>query len=50
MVQLMNVSLIGPLSSSPPRVQLDARIAIVSVPEEAANAEVSFHRPYLLFN
>ncbi|XP_053084899.1 adhesion G-protein coupled receptor V1 isoform X1 [Pangasianodon hypophthalmus] len=41
-VQLMNVSLIGPLLSSPPRVQLDARIAVVSVPEEAANAEVGF--------
>ncbi|XP_026994314.2 adhesion G-protein coupled receptor V1 isoform X1 [Tachysurus fulvidraco] len=41
-VQLMNVSLIGPLLSSPPRVQLDAKIALVSVPEEAANAEVGF--------
>ncbi|MCI4392676.1 hypothetical protein PGIGA_G00148550 [Pangasianodon gigas] len=41
-VQLMNVSLIGALLSSPPRVQLDARIAVVSVPEEAANAEVGF--------
>ncbi|KAI5088303.1 G-protein coupled receptor 98 isoform X2, partial [Silurus meridionalis] len=41
-MQLMNVSLIGPLLSSPPRVQLEARIAILSVPEEAANAEVGF--------
>ncbi|GAA6109102.1 adhesion G-protein coupled receptor V1 isoform X1 [Tachysurus ichikawai] len=41
-VQLMNVSLIGPLLSSPPRVRLDAKIALVSVPEEAANAEVGF--------
>ncbi|XP_058231364.1 adhesion G-protein coupled receptor V1 isoform X3 [Hemibagrus wyckioides] len=41
-VQLMNVSLIGPLLSSPPRVQLDARTALVSIPEEAANAEVGF--------
>lgn len=49
-VQLMNVSLIGPLLSSPPRVRLDAKIALVSVPEEAANAEVSFHIPYLLLS
>ncbi|XP_053337317.1 adhesion G-protein coupled receptor V1 [Clarias gariepinus] len=41
-MQLMNASLIGPLLSSAPRVQLDARIAVVSVPEEAANAEVGF--------
>lgn len=38
----MNVTLIGPLLSSPPRVQLDARSAVVTVPEEAANSEVSF--------
>ncbi|XP_062873808.1 adhesion G-protein coupled receptor V1 [Trichomycterus rosablanca] len=41
-VELTNVSLIGTLFSTPPRVQLDARAAIVSVPEEAANAEVGF--------
>ncbi|XP_017551078.2 adhesion G-protein coupled receptor V1 isoform X2 [Pygocentrus nattereri] len=41
-VELTNVTLVGPLLSSPPRVQLEARITIVSVPEEAANAEVGF--------
>ncbi|XP_076853827.1 adhesion G-protein coupled receptor V1 [Brachyhypopomus gauderio] len=41
-VELTNVTLIGPVQGSPPRVQLETRFAIVSVPEEAANAEVGF--------
>ncbi|XP_066512530.1 adhesion G-protein coupled receptor V1-like [Hoplias malabaricus] len=41
-VELVNATLIGALLSSPPRVQLEARTAVVSVPEEAANAEVGF--------
>ncbi|XP_026067280.1 adhesion G-protein coupled receptor V1 [Carassius auratus] len=41
-VELTDVTLIGPLLSSPPRIQLEAKLAIVSVPEVAANAEVGF--------
>ncbi|KAI4876542.1 hypothetical protein NFI96_002228 [Prochilodus magdalenae] len=41
-LELTNATLVGALLSSPPRVQLEARIAVVSVPEEAANAEVGF--------
>ncbi|XP_035385851.1 adhesion G-protein coupled receptor V1 [Electrophorus electricus] len=42
MVELTNVTLIGPVQGSPPRVHLETRFAIVSVPEEAANAEIGF--------
>ncbi|XP_055742122.1 adhesion G-protein coupled receptor V1 isoform X1 [Salvelinus fontinalis] len=41
-VELMDVSLLGPLPSSPPRLLLEAKVAIVTVPEEAASAEVGF--------
>lgn len=40
-LELTDVSLLGPLFSSPPRLLLEARVAIVTVPEEAASAEVS---------
>lgn len=40
-VELTDVSLLGPLPSSPPRLLLEAKVAIVTVPEEAASAEVS---------
>lgn len=39
-VELKNVTLIGPLLSSPPRIQMESNLAVVSVPEVAANAEV----------
>lgn len=41
-VELMDVTLIGPLLSSPPRIQLESKLAVVSVPEVAANAEVKY--------
>ncbi|XP_036383544.1 LOW QUALITY PROTEIN: adhesion G-protein coupled receptor V1 [Megalops cyprinoides] len=41
-VELMEVSLVGLLLSSPPRILLEAKTAIVTVPEEAANSEVGF--------
>ncbi|XP_071260291.1 adhesion G-protein coupled receptor V1-like isoform X2 [Salvelinus alpinus] len=41
-LELTDVSLLGPLFSSPPRLLLEARVAIVTVPEEAASAEVGF--------
>ncbi|XP_072520807.1 adhesion G-protein coupled receptor V1 isoform X2 [Salminus brasiliensis] len=41
-VELTNVTLVGPLLGSPPRVQLETRSAVVSVSEDAANAEVGF--------
>ncbi|XP_049326601.1 adhesion G-protein coupled receptor V1 isoform X2 [Astyanax mexicanus] len=41
-VELTNATLIGPIFSSSPRLQLEARTAVLSVPEEAANAEVGF--------
>ncbi|KAK9974393.1 hypothetical protein ABG768_022494 [Culter alburnus] len=41
-VELTDVTLIGPLLSSPPRIQLESKLAVVSVPEVAANAEVGF--------
>ncbi|KAI7812365.1 putative G-protein coupled receptor 98, partial [Triplophysa rosa] len=41
-VELKNVTLIGPLLSSPPRIKMESNLAIVSVPEVAANAEVGF--------
>ncbi|XP_019908355.3 adhesion G-protein coupled receptor V1 isoform X2 [Esox lucius] len=41
-VELTNVTLLGPLLSSPPRILLEAGVAVVTVPEEAANAEVGF--------
>ncbi|KAL2079827.1 hypothetical protein ACEWY4_025571 [Coilia grayii] len=37
-IELTDVYLIGPLLSSPPRILLESKIAIVPVPEEAANA------------
>lgn len=42
-IELTDVTLIGPLLSSPPRIQLEAKLAVVSVPEVAANAEVILH-------
>ncbi|RXN21226.1 G- coupled receptor 98-like protein [Labeo rohita] len=41
-VELTDVTLIGPLLGSPPRIQLESKLAVVSVPEVAANAEVGF--------
>nr|XP_029492889.1 adhesion G-protein coupled receptor V1-like [Oncorhynchus nerka] len=41
-LELTDVRLLGPLFSSPPRLLLEARVAIVTVPEEAASAEVGF--------
>lgn len=41
-VELTDVTLIGPLLSSPPRIQLESKLAVVSVPEVAANAEVEY--------
>ncbi|XP_030633613.1 adhesion G-protein coupled receptor V1 [Chanos chanos] len=41
-LELTNVSLIGPLLSSPPRILLESKRSTVTVSEEAANAEVGF--------
>ncbi|KAI1900416.1 hypothetical protein AGOR_G00049720 [Albula goreensis] len=41
-IELMEVNLISPLLSSPPRILLEAKTATVSIPEEAANSEVGF--------
>ncbi|XP_015216090.2 adhesion G-protein coupled receptor V1 isoform X1 [Lepisosteus oculatus] len=41
-VELSNVTLIGEVSGSPPRVLQEAKMALVSVPEAAANSEVGF--------
>ncbi|KAJ8006188.1 hypothetical protein DPEC_G00125640 [Dallia pectoralis] len=41
-VELTNVTLLDPLLSFPPRILVEARVAVVTVPEEAASAEVGF--------
>ncbi|XP_051546873.1 adhesion G-protein coupled receptor V1 isoform X1 [Myxocyprinus asiaticus] len=41
-VELTDVTLIVPLLGTPPRIQQESKLAIVSVPEVAANAEVGF--------
>nr|Q6JAN0.1 RecName: Full=Adhesion G-protein coupled receptor V1; AltName: Full=G-protein coupled receptor 98; AltName: Full=Monogenic audiogenic seizure susceptibility protein 1 homolog; AltName: Full=Very large G-protein coupled receptor 1; Flags: Precursor [Danio rerio]AAT07468.1 very large G-protein coupled receptor-1 [Danio rerio] len=41
-VELTDVTLIGPLLGSPPRIQLESKLAVVSVPEVAANPVVGF--------
>ncbi|KAM8885173.1 adhesion G-protein coupled receptor V1 [Spinachia spinachia] len=40
--ELTNVTLVGPILGSPPRLLQGASIASVTVPEEAANSEVGF--------
>ncbi|KAL0979759.1 hypothetical protein UPYG_G00189270 [Umbra pygmaea] len=41
-VELIDVNLLGPLLSSQPRLLQEARIAMVTVPEDAASSEVGF--------
>ncbi|KAJ8414918.1 hypothetical protein AAFF_G00024410 [Aldrovandia affinis] len=41
-IELLEVTLIGPLLGSSPRILLEASTTTVSVPEEAANSEVGF--------
>ncbi|KAJ8285558.1 hypothetical protein GJAV_G00028220 [Gymnothorax javanicus] len=41
-VELVDVSIIGPLLGSPPRILPEAKMISVTVPEEAANSEVAF--------
>ncbi|KAJ8380590.1 hypothetical protein SKAU_G00013680 [Synaphobranchus kaupii] len=41
-IELVGVTLIGPLLSSPPRILLESKAVYVTVPEEAANSEVAF--------
>ncbi|KAK1176563.1 adhesion G-protein coupled receptor V1-like [Acipenser oxyrinchus oxyrinchus] len=41
-IQLSNVSLVGGSFSNLPHIQMEAKTAVVSVPEEAANSEVGF--------
>ncbi|XP_061116243.1 adhesion G-protein coupled receptor V1 [Conger conger] len=40
--ELMNVTLIGPLLGTPPRILPESKTVFVTVPEEAANSEVAF--------
>uniref|UniRef100_A0A3P8WCF8 Adhesion G-protein coupled receptor V1 n=1 Tax=Cynoglossus semilaevis TaxID=244447 RepID=A0A3P8WCF8_CYNSE len=40
--QLTDVKLISPVSGSPPRLLLEASVAMVTLPEEAASSEVGF--------
>ncbi|XP_035235780.1 adhesion G-protein coupled receptor V1 isoform X2 [Anguilla anguilla] len=41
-IELVGVTLIGPLLSSPPRILPESKAVSVTVPEEAANSEVAF--------
>ncbi|XP_062371958.1 adhesion G-protein coupled receptor V1 [Sardina pilchardus] len=41
-IELTDVHLIGLLLTSPPRILLESKMATVTVPEQAANAEVGF--------
>ena len=40
-MELTDVTLVGPLLGTPPRLQPDSSAAVVTVPEEAASSEVS---------
>ncbi|XP_028834405.1 adhesion G-protein coupled receptor V1 isoform X2 [Denticeps clupeoides] len=46
-IELTNVTLLGALLSSPPRILLESKLSSVPVPEEAANSEVGFSSPVI---